>query len=81
MRSEDYTGGRFIFEKSSIGGSDHDQFMEPRAGRVSAFTSGAENPHRVEKVDTGERFAFTIGFTCNINEKINDPSLPDDLKN
>ena len=45
-------------------------------GRVSAFTSGAENPHRVERVTDGVRLAFTMGFTCNKENAISDPSLP-----
>lgn len=56
----DYTGGRFIFED----GGDQLSFVEPRVGRLSLFTSGAENTHRVEKVETGVRYALTIAFTC-----------------
>ena len=29
---------------------DKEQVVRPRKGRVSAFTSGKENPHRVERV-------------------------------
>ena len=29
---------------------DEEQVVRPRKGRVSAFTSGKENPHRVERV-------------------------------
>jgi hypothetical protein len=72
-KSHDFDGGRFIFESSSIGG---DEFVEPKSGRIGVFTSGAENPHRVEQVLSGERFAFTLGFTCNPDQKIPDPSLP-----
>ena len=53
-----------------------EQKIEPIAGRASAFTSGAENPHRVEKVESGIRLAFTMGFTCNPEFAINDPKLP-----
>ena len=45
-KSDDYTGGRFFFDPTD---SSLEQIVEPIAGRVSAFTSGAENPHRVEK--------------------------------
>ena len=34
------------------------QKIEPIASRASAFTFVAENPHRVEKVQSGIRLAF-----------------------
>ncbi|XP_012888541.1 PREDICTED: 2-oxoglutarate and iron-dependent oxygenase domain-containing protein 3 [Dipodomys ordii] len=47
----------------------------PLAGRVSFFTSGSENLHRVEKVRWGTRYAITIAFTCNPDHGIEDPTL------
>ena len=47
--------------------------VEPRAGRVSAFTSGAENEHFVERVKQGVRYAITISFTCDPSFAIQDP--------
>lgn len=44
-------------------------------GRVSFFTSGSENLHRVEKVHWGTRYAVTIAFTCNPDHGIADPAL------
>ena len=44
-------------------------------GRLSFFTSGSENPHFVERVESGTRFAITVSFTCNKKHKIDDPSL------
>ncbi|KAJ8246452.1 hypothetical protein GJAV_G00267970 [Gymnothorax javanicus] len=41
----DFGGGRFIFMDT-----DGNKTVEPRAGRVSFFSSGSENLHRVEKV-------------------------------
>ena len=38
--------------------------IQPRHGRMSAFTSGIENKHHVEPVTKGVRFALTMGFTC-----------------
>lgn len=55
---EDFGGGRFVFMEE---GSN--KTVEPRAGRVSFFTSGSENLHRVEKVLWGTRYAITIAFT------------------
>ena len=76
FESEDFEGGRFIFDPSPEYGINRDQHIEPVGGRVSAFTSGAENPHRVERVKSGERLAFTMGFTCDPKNAIPDPKLP-----
>ncbi|ERE68859.1 putative PKHD domain-containing transmembrane protein [Cricetulus griseus] len=67
---EDFGGGRFVFMEE---GSN--RTVEPRAGRVSFFTSGSENLHRVEKVLWGTRYAITIAFTCNPDHGIEDPVL------
>uniref|UniRef100_A0A8C5X2X4 2-oxoglutarate and iron dependent oxygenase domain containing 3 n=1 Tax=Malurus cyaneus samueli TaxID=2593467 RepID=A0A8C5X2X4_9PASS len=68
--SEDFGGGRFLFMDA-----DSNKTVEPRAGRVSFFTSGSENLHRVEKVQWGTRFAITISFTCDPEYGIGDPLL------
>ncbi|XP_074967171.1 2-oxoglutarate and iron-dependent oxygenase domain-containing protein 3 isoform X2 [Phalacrocorax aristotelis] len=68
--TEDFGGGRFVFMDA---GSN--KTIEPRAGRVSFFTSGSENLHRVEKVHWGTRYAITISFTCNPDHGIGDPVL------
>ncbi|KAM8992206.1 2-oxoglutarate and iron-dependent oxygenase domain-containing protein 3 isoform 1-T1 [Ara ararauna] len=68
--SEDFGGGRFVFMDA---GSN--KTIEPQAGRVSFFTSGSENLHRVEKVQWGTRYAITISFTCNPDHGIGDPVL------
>lgn len=44
-------------------------------GRVSMFTSGAENLHYVEKVSRGVRYALTIAFTCDAKRAIPDPRV------
>ncbi|XP_017690323.1 PREDICTED: 2-oxoglutarate and iron-dependent oxygenase domain-containing protein 3 [Lepidothrix coronata] len=68
--TQDFGGGRFVFLDA-----DSNKTVEPRAGRVSFFTSGSENLHRVEKVHWGTRFAITISFTCNPEHGIGDPVL------
>ncbi|XP_051653512.1 2-oxoglutarate and iron-dependent oxygenase domain-containing protein 3 [Manacus candei] len=68
--TQDFGGGRFVFLDA-----DSNKTVEPRAGRVSFFTSGSENLHRVEKVLWGTRFAITISFTCNPEHGIGDPVL------
>ncbi|XP_075418541.1 2-oxoglutarate and iron-dependent oxygenase domain-containing protein 3 [Tenrec ecaudatus] len=67
---EDFGGGRFVFMEEGA-----NKTVEPRAGRVSFFTSGSENLHRVEKVRWGTRYAITIAFTCNPDHGIADPAF------
>lgn len=67
---EDFGGGRFVFLEEGA-----NRTVEPRAGRVSFFTSGSENLHRVEKVRWGTRYAITIAFTCNPDHGIEDPAF------
>jgi hypothetical protein len=58
--STDFTGGSFHFEDADGGVSQ----VLPRRGRMMVFTSGEENIHWVEKVQSGVRHALTIAFTC-----------------
>ena len=48
----DFTGGRFVFIDEH---QRANRTVEPREGRVSAFTSGIENKHHVEPVTGGSR--------------------------
>ncbi|XP_050301862.1 2-oxoglutarate and iron-dependent oxygenase domain-containing protein 3-like [Anthonomus grandis grandis] len=68
----DFVGGRFIYQ-DNLQNPKENVTVEPRKGRVSFFTSGAENPHFVERVTEGERYAITISFTCDETKKIADP--------
>jgi len=70
----DFEGGRFVY-LDNLYSPRVNVTVEPRKGRVSMFTSGAENPHFVERVKDGERFAITISFTCDESKKISDPVL------
>ncbi|KAG6801109.1 2-oxoglutarate and iron-dependent oxygenase domain-containing protein 3 [Apis mellifera caucasica] len=66
----DFEGGRFVFiDKNNV-----KTVIEPRKGRLSMFTSGSENLHAVEKVQSGIRYALTISFTCNPDAAISDPN-------
>lgn len=67
---EEFRGGRFIFLDSK-----QNITVEPRFGRVSAFTSSSENVHMVEPVNHGTRFALTIPFTCDPKQAIENPKL------
>ncbi|KAI3365435.1 hypothetical protein L3Q82_010517, partial [Scortum barcoo] len=67
----DFTGGRFVFMDQN-----GNRTVEPRAGRVSFFSSGSENLHRVERVTWGTRYAITVSFTCDPTHAISDPALP-----
>ena len=70
--NEDFSGGRFVFIDNNI---NKTIAIEPKLGRLSAFTSGSENPHFVEKVTKGTRYAITVSFTCDPKYSIKDPSL------
>ncbi|XP_078041584.1 2-oxoglutarate and iron-dependent oxygenase domain-containing protein 3 [Augochlora pura] len=68
----DFEGGRFIYiDKDNVNTT-----VEPRKGRVSMFTSGSENLHAVEKVQSGTRYALTVSFTCDPSAAISEPSYP-----
>ena len=41
-----------------------DTRVEPKAGRVVIFSSGHENPHKVERVLSGQRLVLAFWFTC-----------------
>ncbi|XP_028845558.1 2-oxoglutarate and iron-dependent oxygenase domain-containing protein 3 [Denticeps clupeoides] len=66
----EFGGGRFIFMDTTS-----NRTVEPRAGRVSFFSSASENLHRVEKVTWGTRYAITVSFTCDPEHAIADPTL------
>ena len=55
----DFTGGLFAFNDP-----DMDRLVEPKAGRLLAFTSGFENLHQVRKVRTGERLVLSVWFAA-----------------
>ncbi len=63
-----YTGGRFVFRDSNS--TTTRSFVEPKAGRLSFFTSGHENVHYVEPVASGERWALTIAFSCSAKDAL-----------
>lgn len=69
----DFDGGDFVF-LDGRGGAEVNRTVEPRAARISSFTSGHENLHHVAKVTRGVRYAVTIAFTCDPKEAIGDPS-------
>lgn len=50
-------------------------FLFVITGRLSFFTSGAENPHYVEKLKRGIRYAITVSFTCDASKAISDPNI------
>ncbi|TRY69063.1 hypothetical protein TCAL_04139 [Tigriopus californicus] len=70
----DFQGGSFVFVDAH---DNMNRTIEPRMGRVSAFTSGIENKHHVERVTSGIRYALTMGFTCDPSQAIPNPG--DDL--
>lgn len=46
-----------------------EQIIEPKAGRVVMFSSGPENPHRVERLLSGQRFVLAFWFTCDLSRE------------
>ncbi|CAG2173022.1 unnamed protein product [Oppiella nova] len=62
----DFSGGRFIFTDEMS-----NQTIEPKFGRVAAFTSGSENEHFFERVTSGTRYALLMTFTCDPKFAVN----------
>jgi hypothetical protein len=50
-------GGDFAFMEKDARGKETESVVQPRFGRLSCFTSGGENPHRVRQV-------CSIGKVC-----------------
>ncbi|CAG2172146.1 unnamed protein product [Oppiella nova] len=65
---QDFSGGRVIFTDQMS-----NQTLEPKLGRVAAFTSGSENKHFVERVTSGTRYSAVMGFTCDRECAVKDP--------
>jgi hypothetical protein len=65
--AKEFSGGEFTFLDPN---GTVKTVVEPRVGRLSLFTSDRENLHRVEKVQSGTRMAFTVAFTCNPAHKV-----------
>lgn len=52
----DFKGGRFLFIDGNVAENKTVRsIIEPKAGRISVFTSGKENLHHIEKVTDGTR--------------------------
>jgi len=60
----DFGGGRLEF-LTGPGPEPYDPiFIEPKMGRFAAWTSSYENPHGVQEVYYGYRYAFIMAFTA-----------------
>eukprot|EP00457_Paulinella_chromatophora_P010768 gb/GEZN01010884.1/.p1 GENE.gb/GEZN01010884.1/~~gb/GEZN01010884.1/.p1 ORF type:complete len:350 (+),score=43.31 gb/GEZN01010884.1/:110-1159(+) len=57
----DFEGGEFVFGASE---NTPEVQVDPSPGTFLAFTSGPENPHWVQQVTHGVRYALTIAFSC-----------------
>ena len=55
----DFTGGVFEFHTQHQEKEKKIAKIYPKKGMFVTFSSGYENPHRVNKVETGTRFAFS----------------------
>eukprot|EP00435_Cladocopium_sp_Y103_P031229 s325_g7.t2 len=69
----DFHGGEFVFEAQ---GTLAPAAVEPKAGRIVAFSSDAENPHKVLKVTQGIRMALTAAFTCSTEKALSIEAFP-----
>jgi hypothetical protein len=65
----DFEGGEFFFANETNVVEVH-----PRKGRLSCFSSGAENAHHIAQVQKGRRFALTVAFSCDPEAAIKDPT-------
>eukprot|EP00435_Cladocopium_sp_Y103_P029880 s325_g7.t1 len=72
-QDEDFHGGEFVFEAQ---GTLAPAAVEPKAGRIVAFSSDAENPHKVLKVTQGIRMALTAAFTCSTEKALSIEAFP-----
>jgi len=61
----DFDGGELVFMKDSESEPAVDiSAVEPRVGRIIAFTSDSENTHRARRLKRGVRLLLNIAFTC-----------------
>lgn len=61
---EDFTGGLFAFNDKN-----DDQIFEPARGRLMMFTSGKENLHQVQRVESGTRYVMSMWFSCDARKQ------------
>jgi len=60
-----FEGGNFFFTPHWE--SSNQTLVEPRAGRLVAFTSGAENIHGITKITKGARCALSVWLTTDVD--------------
>ncbi|XP_066983028.1 prolyl 3-hydroxylase 1-like [Macrobrachium rosenbergii] len=72
--NEDFEGGEFIFTKDRTGAS-YEGMVQPKCGRMVAFSAGPENLHGVLPVLEGSRCAIGMWFTHNEKHKEIERSL------
>jgi hypothetical protein len=51
-------------DEQCLGGACSTVLVEPRRGRLVAFSSGEENLHGLRKVTKGARLVMSMWFTC-----------------
>lgn len=67
--NQHFDGGEFVF----VSGAEQrtvEHTVQPSAGSVLIFSSGAENSHYVDRVTDGVRYALTIAFTSDHKHRI-----------
>lgn len=61
---KDFEGGRLEFLN---GPNQSSVWIEPKMGRFAAWTSSYENPHGVQEMFYGQRYALILAFTVDKN--------------
>ncbi|XP_068220320.1 prolyl 3-hydroxylase 1-like isoform X2 [Palaemon carinicauda] len=72
--NEDFKGGEFVFTRDRTGAT-HEGMVQPKCGRMVAFSAGPENLHGVLPVTEGSRCAIGLWFTHNEKHKEIERSL------
>uniref|UniRef100_H3AHH3 procollagen-proline 3-dioxygenase n=1 Tax=Latimeria chalumnae TaxID=7897 RepID=H3AHH3_LATCH len=75
--NEDFEGGSFFFTDRDAKTVTAE--VQPKCGRLVAFTSGGENPHGVRAVTRGHRYAIALWFTLSSQHREQERIQADEL--
>eukprot|EP00079_Xenopus_tropicalis_P037395 XP_017951166.1 PREDICTED: prolyl 3-hydroxylase 1-like [Xenopus tropicalis] len=73
----DFEGGNFVF--TELDAKTITAEVRPQCGRMVGFSSGEENPHRVNAVTKGQRCAVALWFTLDPRHNERERVQADDL--
>ncbi|XP_060516352.1 prolyl 3-hydroxylase 1-like isoform X2 [Cylas formicarius] len=72
--NDDFQGGEFVFAEDA-NGINVQATINPKCGRMVAFSSGIENLHGVRPVSKGKRCALAIWFTFDPRQRESDRDI------